>query len=222
MAISKITQSNQRGFTIIESLIALLVVSILLAAIAPVITLAVATRVQSRQVELASQAARTYIDGVRTGKIDAPTSTGSDTLNAYTAPTTTGTLTCPTSTNPNAYCTAPTGTSLYCVNFDSTDGCQNSSLTDMVIQAFRYNPTSGSTAANGYSLGIRVYRADAFKLSTTLSRNNAGGNNEKVTQNSFTGGAGQRTSPLVEMITDINETVPKYNDLCDRLGGCNN
>jgi hypothetical protein len=92
----------------------------------------------------------------------------------------------------------------------------------MVVQGFRYNPTSDSTADDGYALGIRVYRADAFKLSTTLSRNNSNDNNEKVTQNTFTGGAGQRTSPLVEMTTEINETVPEYSDLCDRLGGCDN
>ncbi|WP_315790570.1 hormogonium polysaccharide secretion pseudopilin HpsB [Fischerella sp. JS2] len=209
---SKITQFSQRGFTIVESLVALIVVSILLAAIAPVITLSVATRLQSRRVELASQAARAYIDGVRTKKIDAPNSTGSDDLSTYAAPTATGTLTC----SNNSYCTAPTGTSVYCVNFDSTDGCQSTSPTDMVVQGFRYNPTSGSTADNGYALGIRVYRADAFKLSTTLLKNTS---TTKTTQNTFTGGAGQRTSPLVEMTTEISDTVPKYSDLCDRIKG---
>jgi type II secretory pathway pseudopilin PulG len=36
--------------------------------IAPVLVLSVATRVQARRVELGTQAARTYIDGVRSGK----------------------------------------------------------------------------------------------------------------------------------------------------------
>ena len=208
--------ASQEGFTIIESLVAIIVVTILLAAIAPVITLAVATRVQSRQVELASQAARTYIDGVRTKQIAAPVSTGSSTtLQAYAAPTANGTLTC----TANSYCTAPTGTSLYCVDFDGTGSCEITSLTDMIVQAFRY---SSNTSTTGYALGVRVYRANAFALSTTLSRNNTTGNNEKVTQAPFTGGAGRRTAPLVEMTTEISDTVPQYSDLCARLGGCSN
>jgi len=207
-------RSSQEGFTIIESLMALIVVSVLLAAIAPVILLAVATRVQSRQVELASQAARTYIDGVRTGSITAPGAT-TTTLQTYAAPTASGNLTC----TANNYCTAPTGTSLYCVDFDSTGSCETTSLTDMVVQAFRYNSAS-SNASSGYTLAIRVYRANAFGLSTALSINNPTGNN--MTQATFTGGAGQRTVPLVEMTTDINAIVPQYSDLCARLSGCSN
>ncbi|MDZ8090723.1 MAG: hormogonium polysaccharide secretion pseudopilin HpsB [Nostoc sp. DedQUE05] len=209
---------NEGGFTIIESLVAILVVSILLVAIAPVLSLSVATRIQSRRIELATQAAKSYIDAVKTKKIDAPTSTGTDTLTAYAAPTATGTLTCTTA---NSYCTAPTGTSLYCVDFDSSGGCENTSVTDMVVQGFRYNSVS-STATTGYALGVRVYRADAFKESTTLSRNNESGDYKKVTQATFTGGVGQRKAPVVEMTTDINDTVPKYSDLCARYtGGCN-
>jgi len=66
------TPSTQSGFTIIESLLAILIVTALLIAIAPVITLSVATRLQARRVEQATQAARTYIDGVRSGKIIPP------------------------------------------------------------------------------------------------------------------------------------------------------
>ncbi len=203
-------RSSQEGFTILESLMALIVVSVLLAAIAPVIALAVATRVQSRQVELAGQAARTYIDGVRTGSITAPGATTS-TLQGYAAPTASGTLTC----TANNYCTAPTGTSLYCLDFDNSGSCETTSLTDMVVQAFRYNSAS-SNASSGYTLGIRVYRANAFGLNATLSRNNATGSNEKVTEVPFTGDGGQRLAPLVEMTTDINATVPQYSDLCAR------
>lgn len=210
-------RSNQGGFTIIESLVAIIVVSILLAAIAPVIVLSVATRVQSRRVELASQAARGYIDGVRTQAITAPGSTGTDTLQAYAAPTATGSLTCVA----NSYCTVPTTTPLYCMDFDGSGNCESTSITDMVVQAFRYNSASSTaTATSGYALGVRVYRADAFRQSTTLLKNNS---TTKTTQASFTGGAGQRTAPLVEMTTDISDIVPKYSDLCARFsGGCSN
>lgn len=222
-------RSREGGFTIIESLVAILVVAILLVAIAPVLSLSVATRVQSKRIELATQAAKSYIDGVKTKKILAPSGpTTATTLTATTAPTATGTLTCTTTSTPTGvtpveskFCsdtTLPTG-ALYCVDFDGSGTCENTSVTDMVVQGFR---PSNSTSTAGYALGVRVYRADAFALSsTTLSRNNASGNNEKVTQATFTGGAGQRKAPLVEMTTDINDTVPKYSDLCTRYGGCN-
>ncbi|MHC5936044.1 hormogonium polysaccharide secretion pseudopilin HpsB [Nostoc sp.] len=205
---------EEGGFTIIESLVAILVVAILLVAIAPVLSLSVATRVQARRIELATQAAKSYIDAVKTKKIAAPTSTGTDTLTLYAAPTATGTLTC----TANSYCTVPTGTSLYCVDFDSSGSCEITSVTDMVIQGFRYNSdsTASNDATTGYALGVRVYRADAFKDSTTLLHNTS---TIKTTQATFTGGAGQRKAPLVEMITDINDTVPKYSDLCTRIKG---
>jgi prepilin-type N-terminal cleavage/methylation domain-containing protein len=63
---------TQSGFTIIECLLGIILVSILLTAIAPVIALSVATRVQARRVEQATQAAKSYIDGVRAGKIPSP------------------------------------------------------------------------------------------------------------------------------------------------------
>ncbi|MEH2385195.1 MAG: hormogonium polysaccharide secretion pseudopilin HpsB [Nostoc sp.] len=76
----QICAAGESGFTIIESLVALLVVAILLTAIAPVIVLATATRVQSRRVELATQAAKTFIDGIRTGAITAPSTVIDGTL----------------------------------------------------------------------------------------------------------------------------------------------
>ena len=210
-------RAREGGFTIIESLVAILVVSILLVAIAPVISLSVATRVQSRRIELATQAARSYIDAVKTKKIPAPVETGATTtLTTYSAPTSTGNLTCAA----NSLCTVPTGSSLYCIDFDATNGCEKASTTDMVVQAFRHNlaNSNSNNAANGYALGVRVYRADAFKDSTALLQSTSLPNKKQAT---FTGGAGQRKAPLVEMTTDINDTVPKYSDLCTRIKGPN-
>lgn len=69
------TSCSDSGFTIIESLVAIIVVAILLTAIAPVLVMSTATRVQARRVELATQAAKSFIDGVRTGAIAAPSQT---------------------------------------------------------------------------------------------------------------------------------------------------
>ncbi|MCC5616781.1 hormogonium polysaccharide secretion pseudopilin HpsB [Nostoc sp. CHAB 5836] len=218
---------SEGGFTIIESLVAILVVAILLVAIAPVLSLSVATRVQSRRIELATQAAKSYIDGVKTKKIVAPSGpTTATTLTATSAPTATGTLTCNTASTPTSatpveskFCsvpTPPTGTSLYCIDFDGSGTCESTSVTDMVVQGFRPNNNPDSA---GYALGVRVYRADAFKDSVALLTSNSLPNNKQAT---FTGGVGQRKAPLVEITTDINDTVPKYSDLCARYtGGCN-
>ena len=58
-----LSKSRDGGYTIIESLVAMIVVSVLMIAIAPVMAFSVATRVQARRTELATQAARAYIDG---------------------------------------------------------------------------------------------------------------------------------------------------------------
>ncbi len=199
--------SNQSGFTIIESLVAVIVVAILMTAISPVIVLSVATRVQSRRVELATDAATAYIDGIKSKKIDPPPSpiTGTNqNIGSYNPPSV-GSLTC---TKSNDYCTRPV-TNLYCVDGDG-GGCTKTSSKDFVIQAFRYNKAS-SDAEKGYQLGVRVYRADGFASN--------GGNLKKapIRQNTFTGGVGGRKTPLFEITTEISNEDTSFSDLCDRL-----
>jgi prepilin-type N-terminal cleavage/methylation domain-containing protein len=202
------TQSSQSGFTIIESLVAMIVVAILLTAIAPVIVLSVATRIQAKRIETAADAAKNYIEGVRSGAITPPPTTGSTTitLSSYPQPSV-GTLTC----SANSYCTAPSA-NLYCIDLDGS-GCSSTSSKDLVIQAFSYNQaTSGSTtnATNGYQLGVRVYRASGF------SGNSGNLQQAPYKQNTFTGGLGNASIPLVEMTTAI-DTGFVFSNLCTRL-----
>ncbi|MBH8563847.1 type II secretion system protein [Nostoc sp. CENA67] len=212
------SQSHESGFTIIESLVALLVAAFLLSAITPVIVFSVATRVQAKRVETATNAAKSYIDGVRSGTIPTPPTTGESSgtpikINDYNAPSL-GTLTC----NANAYCSAPS-TDLYCIDIDGS-GCSNNSANDLIIQAFRYNKATTTTAgvttnitdpAQGYKLGVRVYRADGFA--------NNGGNLKKAPnkQTTFTAGVGDRKSPLVEITTEITNSSTTFNNFCERL-----
>lgn len=210
--------SSQAGFTIIESLIALLVVTILLVGIAPAITLSVAARIQARRVERASEAAKTYIDGVRAGAIPAPepdpTATTPLTLANVPAPTA-RTLNCPQG---GAYCPpAPPPHTLYCVDLDKAAGCTIDSPNDVIVQAVR---TVGD-ADKGYVLGIRVYRANAF---------GAGGNllsslgDQRQTQAAFSGTLGNPKAPVVEMTADV-APVLRQNTLstwCDRLKDLSN
>lgn len=195
-------QSNQAGFTIIESLMAIVVVGILLSAIAPAIVLSVGNRVQSKRVEASIQAARSYIDGVSTGAIAAPSQTVQNTST--------------TNTKLLYDVAAPTSISgLYCVNRDDTAGCQTTSASDLVVQSFR----TENTNVTSYTMGIRVYRADAFKDSGALKANGIPAAGGKVTQGTVNGGLGDRKAPLVEMTTEINPSAsqPSFSDYCARL-----
>jgi|SRR6478672_7672201 len=210
----QLLQSNQSGFTIIESLMAMVVVTVLLLGITPVIISSVATRVQSRRIDLGTQAARSYIDGVRSGAIAAPPINSTTALTSIPVPTSTGTLTCNTASTtsiPNPYCTVPAPTttySLYCVDGDGDGVCTTNSLKDMVVQAFGYNP-SATTADAGYSLGVRVYRADAFKDSVALQNTSTG--------RSRTWGIGQRKFPVMEITTEMTTKNTQLKNFCDRL-----
>lgn len=230
-------QSSQSGFTIIESLMAIVVVTILMTAIAPVIVLSVGTRVQARRVELATQAARTYINAVRFEAIAAPMHTIS--LNEFDSTTrqftsqrdtfadagvpATGSLSCPTTTVGYPYCQNTSTSSLYCIDLDTPpNGCSSDSPKDFVVQAFRSVTSTPTDANQGYLVGIRVYRADAFNGSAPLKKTKQPTGPSLARQATFTQGLGDRKASLMEMTTEIfvtNRTT--YQNYCDRVGGCN-
>ena len=185
-------QSRDGGYTIIESLVAMIVVSVLMIAIAPVMAFSVATRVQARRVELATQAARTYIDGLRTGAIKR----GDQKIPGFPSDSPDP----PTSSN-----------GLYCVNFDETQACEGNK--DFFVQGVLQNLTNPAPAdptTTGYSLTVRVYRADAFT---------APGSMETTQQSVANSALGNPKAPLVVMKTEIPPTtVPgSYGSLCSRI-----
>jgi prepilin-type N-terminal cleavage/methylation domain-containing protein len=203
----KIPCSSESGFTIIESLIAMLVVTILLTAVAPVIVLATASRVQARRIELGTLAARSYIDGVRTSAIAAPASTSTGVKLDEFSPPSVGSLTC----SANAYCTLPDtpANTLYCIDGNNDGVCSLNNSKDLLIQAFRYN-TASTDATTGYQLGVRIYRADGFNSDGSLRK-------APSKQATFTGGLGDRKAPLVEMTTAIAPQSTSFNQWCNRL-----
>ncbi|MDJ0696180.1 hormogonium polysaccharide secretion pseudopilin HpsB [Mastigocoleus sp. MO_188.B34] len=204
--------SGEAGFTIIESLIAIIVVGILLTAIAPVIVLSVGTRVQSKRVELATQAAKTYIDGVTSGSIESPPITQKDSnlIAQVNAPS--GNLNCKTD---NEYCSSPKDKTyqVYCLDGSGDGTCKKDDPKDMLVQAFAYNPSTDE-ANSGYRLGIRVYRADAFKDGKSLEKSD---DKKKATQSSFSGAISKLKAPLLEMTTDIASRNTTFADFCSRL-----
>jgi prepilin-type N-terminal cleavage/methylation domain-containing protein len=202
--------SEQLGFTIVESLVAILVVSILLAAIAPVIVLSVATRLQAKRVETSVDAAKKFVDALRTGEISSPPNPAASfsDFQGMSAPPGSG-LNCPTS---NALCATQPATdySLFCVNDDTTTtGCSSSNLKSFVIQAYAYNgATSSPSITTGYTLRLRVYRPDAFADSKALETVN-----KPLT---YAAGLGDRKAPLLELTTDIAPGVV-FSNFCNRL-----
>ena len=186
-----LSDSRDGGYTIIESLVAMIVVSVLMIAIAPVMAFSVATRVQARRVELATQAARTYIDALRTGAIKPQNNKEFPAADVA-----------PASVN-----------DLYCVSLDENNVCDVSNgNTDFRVQGVRQSRiTANNLEAKkaGYALTVRVYRADATGPFTDTSQSIVGA------------GIGNPKAPLVVMDTEIPPApeggASPYRSLCDRL-----
>jgi prepilin-type N-terminal cleavage/methylation domain-containing protein len=207
-----LTQSQDAGYTIIESIVAMVVVSVLMIAIAPVMAFSVATRVQAKRVEMATQAARTYIDALRSGALIPVSST-------FLTP---GFPKPSTSNNKLQENVAPANITdnLYCIDNDG-GGCNDpSSNQDLLVQGHYFNNGAPNPERTGYSLIVRVYRAGSF----------AGGVGALKTQNELqaqqgisSAGLGNLRAPLVEIRTEIGGTDRQgaYRSFCDRdLLGC--
>jgi len=197
----KSKQSRDGGYTIIESLVAMIVVSVLMIAIAPVMAFSVATRVQARRMELATQAARTYIDALRTGAIKPsdkwfPKRASGELADAQVQ------------TDPN---------DTYCVDMDGDGECKAESTKDFYVQGAWRNPDPSITptdpTSKGYQLLVRVYRADSFAGGIILKAPK-----DAKKQSVVGSGLGDRTMPVVEMSTEIPATgSPSFKSLSDRL-----
>lgn len=193
-----LSQSRDGGYTIIESLVAMIVVSVLMIAIAPVMAFSVATRVQARRIELATQAAKSYIDALRTGAVRPP---GSNPVSLPGFPKENSAVPPAAPTSRNEF---------YCGKPDCTG---TGSSQEFLVQGLR-SPNAGTTLPTdtGYFLTVRVYRADAtgpFVIGQQSVANS---------------GLGNPNAPLVEMKTQIPPTTDggasAYRSLCDRTGGC--
>jgi prepilin-type N-terminal cleavage/methylation domain-containing protein len=192
-----VSQSRDGGYTIIESLVAMIVVSVLMIAIAPVMAFSVATRVQARRTELATQAARAYIDALRAGAIQ---QTSPDFPAKAQSPNPADIE--PAPSNPNG---------LYCADLDGQAGCSGSK--DFRIQGAWRNPTDPTDpTTTGYELIVRVYRADASTGAMKTEQ-----------QSVANSGLGDPKAPLAVMKTQIPPTTrgtSPYRSLCARTGGC--
>lgn len=236
--LQKSITTNSSGFTIIECLLAIILVGILMTAIAPVMVLSVATRVQARRVEQATQAARSYIDAVQSGTALKPentvplSETVGTTTKTYTsdrgrfatvAAPTPRTINCPDNratagtSSIYPYCginssNRPNQPSLYCVDNDG-GGCTPGSSKDYIVQAFRSvkatAPGVRDTTDNGDGGYILGVRVyRADAFDGAATLQTTNVSNGKKVA-TYTGGKGNQFAPLVEMTTEI---LPKGSD----------
>lgn len=208
--------SNQSGFSLLEALIAVVVVGILLTGIAPMVALSTAARVQARRVDQAVQVARSYADAVRSGAISTALFPTSNTTSSYTFEG----IAAPTAPPDQ---TLMPGTLIDANN----NGFSFSDPQDLVIQPIRnrQGSTAGDLQREGFVLGIRVYRATSFtSTGVTVALKSgalpAGGDDPAcATRNRvFTSTFGSITCPLVIMRVDIIPSATRtIQDLNNRL-----
>jgi type II secretory pathway pseudopilin PulG len=192
--------TSESGYTILEGIMAILMVTVMLTLVGPVIAFSVGTRVQAKRIELASQAAKAYVDSLRAGSLPPPVDNTPDTsvLKERPAPNS-DKLNCAL---PNVQGFCNNTKTLYCVSFDGDNTCSNESLVDMVVQAQACYPT-GTTALNqddGYDLLVRVYRANAFGKLTD-------GFKTGKSDSSVTNALGDPSKPLTTFTTYIVPTA---------------
>lgn len=196
----KIRNSSEAGYTILEGIMAIVVVSVMMIAIGPVIALSVGTRLQAKRTQMATQAARTYIEYVKGLDVDSDNPSYDDSITATN-----------TRADLSATNNAPTSIdNLYCVDFDSDGECKPESTVDMVVQGIAYHPTL-TNPTGGYILGVRVYRANSFAAGV-------GDLKTEPPATTVTNALGDRTKPLLTMTTQVYPEGVNFNELNTLLG----
>jgi len=207
--------STDAGFTLLESLMAVAVVSILIVGIAPMVALSTSARVNARRIDQATQAAKGYIEAVRgkvydTAKFPSSLRSSQNTQGQYTfegiAAPTTATFPVPSGCTLNI--ADPTQNNINggrvpgaCVDSNG-NGFSVNDPQDLVIQPMRSGDTDAEKLADqGFWLAVRVYRADAFSSGLNLKK---GTEPECASSKSvFVGTNGSMVCPLVTMRSQI-------------------
>jgi prepilin-type N-terminal cleavage/methylation domain-containing protein len=210
---------SEQGVTLLECLVAIMVIAVTVAAITPPLFVSVATRVQNQRAEQAQQLAQQEIDRVRIlverGAYDAtnyttilpPAATGL--ITGVAAPTTAP----PQNSNLNDRAQATSATRAYVVDVDR-DGRE-----DFLVQIFRdqgVNGVSGSPPPIGFRMGVRVYSSQARpRLGSLLT--------DTATLKFVTGQGQQITRPLAVLYTQIarSDSRNSLRQQCLLLGGTN-
>lgn len=231
MKLQKILEKHKKlsesGYTLMEGLVAMIMVAALMSAVAPIIALSVGTRVQARRVELAAQAARSYIDAVRKGQLNPPNGWVND-QEWIASPL----IECwQIQNNELQYCQTPLidiiDGEFYCVDNDDDDECTSDSLTDMMVYGAidlnnigkKYKDkidtnSPGKMQELGYRLQVKVYRANAFLNTVTLSND---GVPFTVNNSGLATRDGDKERPLFVTETEIAPTEDLFQNYENRI-----
>ncbi|PZO59935.1 MAG: hypothetical protein DCF15_02880 [Phormidesmis priestleyi] len=185
--------ANNNGLTLIECLVAIAVIGLTAAVMAPVMVFSVATRIQNQRAEQALQIAQGEIDKVRL-MVERGGDFSSE-LSAYPSTTSVAAAGAPTLASASTAFNSTTTTVAKLVNID------DDADSEFAVQVFRSpgSPTSsGSPSPVAFELGVRVYDYQAWQ------RIGGGAVETKAASLSFTSGDGQRSKrPLSVIYTNI-------------------
>ncbi|MEL6382667.1 MAG: hypothetical protein AAFQ89_09365 [Cyanobacteria bacterium J06626_18] len=230
--VAKLLRQNpdeDSGLTLLETLVAIIVIALTVSAITPAFVLALATRVRSQRIEQAMQLARNEVDNVRLAMeltaVDNPNTAGITETRVDLLPEDVGTgeprdVPAPTSfiDLEDAKCTRatkPASGEACMVSIDRIDTTAPDKGADFAVQAYRvnsYTPT-GSTDPVAFEIGVRVYAYEAIE-------NAAAGNLTTVpTSAGLTSGTdGETSSYLSAPLAVIYTTIIRSEDreaLCE-------
>ncbi|NEZ56430.1 hypothetical protein DXZ20_12250 [Leptolyngbyaceae cyanobacterium CCMR0081] len=205
------TQTNDSGLTLIEGLVAIVIIAITTTVMTPMVILAVGARVQSQRTEQAFQIAQAEVDRIKV----IVERGGAYTLNIAPTPaavvSTADFETQVPGSDPPEYIMPPPATIAddYSTTSDSARGIDfdNDGNDDYAVQIFRTAGVERSGRPVAFDLGVRVYRANALAPGANLGVEQA-----RLSVSNSEGQAGSR--PLANIYTSIIRSDGEES-LCD-------
>jgi type II secretory pathway pseudopilin PulG len=208
------TTQSEQGLTLMEALVAILMVSAVMVAITPPIFLAVATRVQNSRAEQAIQLAHGEIDQVRVLVEQGITSENKEQLPASAGPIEASKVPPPSSAYADEQSTNST-----CSDYDDKPkqvpvnqarlvDINSDCKPDFLVQTFRTNEQTitrgGVPVPLVFQMGVRVYSISAQNNLANLKAGDNG--NVKAASLQLTTGEGQQTDrPLAVLYTALGQ-----------------
>ncbi|WP_346290742.1 prepilin-type N-terminal cleavage/methylation domain-containing protein [Sphaerothrix gracilis] len=200
----------ESGLTLIECLVAIIIIGLTVGAVTPALVISVASRVQSQKANQALEIAQGEIDQVRT-LIERGDYTLTELNASVPFVSVTGTITYSTA----AQVPVPTNNPVPTADYDTyTETKQidydGDGENDYAAQVFRV--ANNADASTAFTMGVRVYDYDA-----ALDANNLGSDSTDTARLGVTGSRGERDRlPLASLYTSIVRGEDS-NSLCDYI-----
>lgn len=195
-------QSPESGFSLLEPLVAILILATVMAALTPPMVLAIATRVKTFRVEQAIKVAQSEVDRNRR-LIDRETTASA--LNPKLPPAATPNtanpqdIGAPTSSTPSCTNGIPTTPQSWCAIPNPAGGASVLGMQVFRTQIFNLDGTTGFTASKlpvAYRLGVRIYPIQALQQ-------NAGSLQTQASTLTLSPGARSLRAPLAVLYAPI-------------------